>query len=236
MLLAVLLTTLATAGQGAQTPAVPIEVFKSPTCGCCTKWVEMLRQNGFAPKVTDLSQTDLAAVKAKHNVPAALQSCHTAVVGRYVIEGHTPIADIQRLLKQRPPVSRARRSRDADRIARHGRTQPEAVRRPDVRQAGSDHGLLDAGTLSAGNAALQGPDRSSPSRWVSALPRRRSVRQESRHLRQRNSRRPHRRCAGTRATPTPTRSTATATARPTTSCAGIASTATSSWCSPITTS
>jgi len=105
MLLAVLLTTLATAGQGAQKPAVPIEVFKSPTCGCCAKWVEMLRQNGFAPKVTDLSQTDLAAVKAKHNVPAALQSCHTAVVGRYVIEGHTPLADIQRLLKQRPPVS-----------------------------------------------------------------------------------------------------------------------------------
>jgi hypothetical protein len=105
MLLAVLLTTLATAGQGAQTPPVTIEVFKTATCGCCAKWVDQLRTKGFSPKVTDLSQADLNAVKAKHNVPRALQSCHTAVVGRYVIEGHTPIADIQRLLKQRPQVA-----------------------------------------------------------------------------------------------------------------------------------
>ncbi len=104
MILAVLLTALASTGQGAQKAPVAIEVFKSPTCGCCAKWVEQLRTSGFSPKVTDLSQTDLSAVKAKHNVPKVLQSCHTAIVGGYVIEGHTPIADIQRLLKQRPAV------------------------------------------------------------------------------------------------------------------------------------
>ncbi len=104
MILAVLLTTLATAGQGAQKTPVPIEVFKTPTCGCCTKWVDLLRQNGFAPKVADLSQAEVTAVKEKHNVPRALHSCHTAIVGGYVVEGHTPIADIQRLLKQRPAV------------------------------------------------------------------------------------------------------------------------------------
>ena len=87
----------------------------------------MLRQSGFAPKVADLSQADVTAVKAKHNVPHALHSCHTAIVGGYVVEGHTPIADIQRLLKQRPAVARDRRPRHADRVARHGRTQPAAV-------------------------------------------------------------------------------------------------------------
>ena len=105
IILAVLLTAAA-AGAGAQKAPAPItvEVFKTPTCGCCTKWVEMLRQSGFAPKVADLPQADVTAVKEKHKVPAALHSCHTAIVGGYVVEGHTPIADIQRLLKQRPAV------------------------------------------------------------------------------------------------------------------------------------
>ena len=104
MILAVLLTTVAAAGPGAQKPPLTVEVFKSATCGCCAKWVELLRTSGFSPKVTDLSPTELSDVKAKHNVPRALQSCHTAIVGGYVIEGHTPMADIQRLLKQRPAV------------------------------------------------------------------------------------------------------------------------------------
>jgi hypothetical protein len=79
-------------------------VFKTPTCGCCAKWVEQVRQSGFATKAVDLPQADVTAVKTKHNVPRALHTCHTALVAGYVIEGHVPVADIQRLLKQRPAV------------------------------------------------------------------------------------------------------------------------------------
>jgi hypothetical protein len=87
----------------AQRPAAPmVEVFKSPTCGCCALWVKHLEANGFATKVTDVE--DISTVKAKHGVPGRLQSCHTAVVNGYVIEGHVPAADVQRLLKERPAV------------------------------------------------------------------------------------------------------------------------------------
>lgn len=80
-----------------------IEVFKTPTCGCCGLWVEHLRSGGFTVRVTDLD--DLAAIKAKHGVPAKAQSCHTGVVNGYVVEGHVPAADIQRLLKERPAIA-----------------------------------------------------------------------------------------------------------------------------------
>jgi hypothetical protein len=92
-------------GAGAQKSPVTVEVFKTPTCGCCAKWVDQVRQSGFATKAVDLPQADVTAVKMKHNVPRALHTCHTALVAGYVIEGHVPVADIQRLLKQRPAVS-----------------------------------------------------------------------------------------------------------------------------------
>src|SRR5687768_17943589 len=65
-----------------------VEVFKTPTCGCCHLWVKHLEQNGFTTKVTDMD--DLSAVKRKHGVPARATSCHTAVVNGYVLEGHVP--------------------------------------------------------------------------------------------------------------------------------------------------
>lgn len=89
-------------GAGAQ-GGTPIAVFKSPTCGCCTKWVEHLKANGFAATATNLD--DMAPVKAKHGVPKAAESCHTAVVEGYVIEGHVPASDIRRLLKTKPAVA-----------------------------------------------------------------------------------------------------------------------------------
>ena len=93
------------AAQRAPQPAAgaTVEVFKSPTCGCCSKWVEHLQAHGFAVKATNVD--DIGAVKAKHGVPAAVESCHTAVVGGYVVEGHVPAADVQRLLKERPAVA-----------------------------------------------------------------------------------------------------------------------------------
>jgi len=83
------------------TAAVPvIEVYKSPTCGCCGKWVEHLRKDGFVVNVYDIP--DIDAFRAKAGVPAALAACHTALVGGYVVEGHVPAADIRKLLTERP--------------------------------------------------------------------------------------------------------------------------------------
>jgi hypothetical protein len=77
-----------------------ITVYKDPSCGCCTKWVEHLRAAGLRPSVHDRS--DMDALKDSLGVPASLRSCHTAVVGRYVIEGHVPAADLERLVSSAP--------------------------------------------------------------------------------------------------------------------------------------
>ena len=77
-----------------------VEVYKDPTCACCSKWVEHVRTHGFETKATNVA--DIEHVKTKNKVPRQTRSCHTALVGGYVIEGHVPAADIQRLLKQRP--------------------------------------------------------------------------------------------------------------------------------------
>lgn len=83
-------------------PVTEIVVYKSPSCGCCTKWVEYLRKQGFTVVARDTS--GMSAVKAELGVPDAMASCHTAMVGGYVIEGHVPAADIERLLKEHPKV------------------------------------------------------------------------------------------------------------------------------------
>src|SRR5437868_7801638 len=77
--------------------APEVQVFKTATCGCCRKWVEHVKSNGFAVNVTDVAST--AEYRKKYGVPDALQSCHTAIVNGHSIEGHVPAADIQRLLK-----------------------------------------------------------------------------------------------------------------------------------------
>ena len=84
---------------GAPKPTA-ITVYKDPSCGCCTKWVDHLRANGFAPEVHDRS--DMDALKDSLGVPARLRSCHTAVVEKYVVEGHVPASDVKRLLATKP--------------------------------------------------------------------------------------------------------------------------------------
>ena len=101
LLAVVMLASGAAWAQRDQKPT--IEVFKTPTCGCCRIWVEHLRSNGFTVRTTDLD--DLSGIKAKHGVPSKLQSCHTGVVNGYVVEGHVPAADIQRMLKERRKVA-----------------------------------------------------------------------------------------------------------------------------------
>lgn len=80
-----------------------LDVYKDPNCGCCSKWVEHLRQHDFTVRVTDTN--DLGAVKAAHGVPPQVESCHTALIGGYVVEGHVPAADIVRLLQERPAIA-----------------------------------------------------------------------------------------------------------------------------------
>ena len=83
--------------------ATRMVVYKSPTCGCCTKWVDIMRANGFAVEVHD--QDDVTPIKDASGVPESARSCHTAQVGGYVVEGHVPVADIRRLLRERPQVA-----------------------------------------------------------------------------------------------------------------------------------
>ena len=80
-----------------------VEVFKTPTCGCCMQWVEHLRKNGFTVRTTDMN--DLSQIKKSRGVPDTVQSCHTAVVNGYVVEGHVPAADIHRMLKEKPAIA-----------------------------------------------------------------------------------------------------------------------------------
>jgi hypothetical protein len=85
-------------------PAAPaVTVYKSPTCGCCTGWADYLEENGF--HVTVVDQRDLRDIKARYGIRPELQSCHTAIVDGYAIEGHVPVRDIRRLLAERPKVS-----------------------------------------------------------------------------------------------------------------------------------
>jgi hypothetical protein len=87
-----------------QKPAGPlVEVFKSPTCGCCALWVEHMRKSGFNVRTTDVS--DLTEIKKTRGVPGEVQSCHTAVVNGYVVEGHVPPADVHRMLKEKPAIA-----------------------------------------------------------------------------------------------------------------------------------
>ncbi|MBI0539686.1 DUF411 domain-containing protein [Roseomonas sp. KE2513] len=77
-----------------------LEVWKDANCGCCEGWVQHMRAAGFQATVHDVG--DLAAIKSARSVPDTLQSCHTAVVDGYVIEGHVPAGDVRRLLLERP--------------------------------------------------------------------------------------------------------------------------------------
>jgi hypothetical protein len=78
-------------------------VYKSSTCGCCEQWVHYVEKAGFSVRAIDHENVD--AIKAVHGLTnPALKSCHTAIVDGYVIEGHVPASDIERLLAERPDV------------------------------------------------------------------------------------------------------------------------------------
>ena len=86
--------------RGQERPGLPrVEVWLSPTCGCCKDWIAHLQANGFR---TVMFETGNTAMRGRLGIATKYGSCHTARVGGYAIEGHVPAADIRRLLKERP--------------------------------------------------------------------------------------------------------------------------------------
>jgi len=79
--------------------AADIIVYKSPTCGCCKKWVKHLETAGF--NVKSINKRNMNPVKQKFGVKREYQSCHTAKIGKYFIEGHVPASDIKNLLAKK---------------------------------------------------------------------------------------------------------------------------------------
>ena len=88
----------------AQSPAAvqpaAMTVYRDPSCGCCEAWAEIAKEAGHQVRVVD--HPDMASVKRQYRVPEELLSCHTTVAGGYAIEGHVPLEDVARLLKERP--------------------------------------------------------------------------------------------------------------------------------------
>ena len=93
------------AGSSAQQQPKPvaITVYKSASCGCCVKWVDHMKANGFAATVRDVE--NIGALKLKLGIRPEYSSCHTTEVGGYVVEGHVPADVVQRLLKERPKIA-----------------------------------------------------------------------------------------------------------------------------------
>ena len=89
-------------GRSALASLGQMEVFKSPTCGCCSAWVEHMTRAGFDAVARDVDQETLWTMKERAGVTPELSSCHTAFIDGYFIEGHVPASDVQRLLSERP--------------------------------------------------------------------------------------------------------------------------------------
>ena len=81
---------------------VKMTVYKSPSCGCCKDWVKYMQAQGFTAGVKDMN--DLSEIKRSLGVPAKLESCHTALVGAYVIEGHVPADLVKKILAEKPQI------------------------------------------------------------------------------------------------------------------------------------
>ena len=99
------LTTAAVRTSPSDAPAKKpvITVYKDPSCGCCKNWIAHLIKNGYRVDAKD--SPDMAEIKRTLGVPTGMRACHTAMVNGYLIEGHVPAADIDRLLAQKPKIA-----------------------------------------------------------------------------------------------------------------------------------
>lgn len=80
-----------------------ILVYKDPNCGCCQGWADAMKAAGFSVKIENVD--DIDAIKQRFAIPGQLQSCHTAIVAGYYLEGHVPLDAVTRLLAERPAVA-----------------------------------------------------------------------------------------------------------------------------------
>ena len=88
--------------EAASLKPIAITVYKTPTCGCCKAWMKHLEANGFVVTAHDMPSVD--EIKRTQGVPATLVSCHTGIVGRYVVEGHVPADLIKQMLQEKPAI------------------------------------------------------------------------------------------------------------------------------------
>ena len=79
-----------------------VEVFKTPSCGCCYGYILFLEKEKF--NVTQTDMRSLHSIKKKYNIPLEMQSCHTTIMGKYFIEGHVPLQAVNKLLKEQPDI------------------------------------------------------------------------------------------------------------------------------------
>lgn len=83
-------------------PAKKVVIYKSPTCGCCVKYVSYLEDNGYNVEVN--TTKDMDSIKSEYGVPVDMESCHTAIFGDYVVEGHIPLEVVDELLASNPEI------------------------------------------------------------------------------------------------------------------------------------
>jgi hypothetical protein len=81
-------------------PLPRVDIYKSPTCGCCVKWMAHMQKSGFKVEIHEVD--DIPASRKKLGMPDKFGSCHTSTIGNYVVEGHVPAADVKQLLKEKP--------------------------------------------------------------------------------------------------------------------------------------
>jgi len=101
--LGIVLALGANVWMAAQATRPQMTVYKSATCGCCSKWVEHMQANGFDVKTINVD--DIDKVKRERGVPADAASCHTGVVNGYVVEGHVPADAVLKVLKEKPAIA-----------------------------------------------------------------------------------------------------------------------------------
>jgi hypothetical protein len=83
----------------AQSEGLPIEIWKSPSCSCCQDWIDYIEKSGFVVKVHESGNN---AARRRLGLPGMYGSCHTALIAGYVVEGHVPVREIRRLLREKP--------------------------------------------------------------------------------------------------------------------------------------
>ncbi|MBN8906068.1 MAG: DUF411 domain-containing protein [Rhodospirillales bacterium] len=83
--------------------AIPVTLYKNPSCTCCEGYAQYLDQNGF--KVDVKPTNDLAEISRKAGIPAELEGCHTSFIGNYVVDGHVPVKTIRKLLAEKPAIA-----------------------------------------------------------------------------------------------------------------------------------